>query len=304
MWNAALSTMWSFGLFSCLEDFFSGARQLGFDRFEINHQVDSRMLKGIDLNSLLIGSVHEPCPSDISTGILKTRNWLVSAVDEDCRQQGVRAIRRTVDMARDIGTRVIVVHPGRVDADPQLERELWDSFEAGQAETPRYAALKEDLIAARAALADANLDAVRKSLVELADYAGRAGIQLGLENRNYYLEIPLPHELDMLLDLSDDGRLGFWYDVGHAQIFDCLGFYPHETWLRRYASRMLGVHLHDVQGLRDHFAPGLGEVDWAMVAEYLPEDVLRVCEIRGHNTPEQVTAGMRLLAEMGIVTSV
>ena len=304
MWNVALSTMWSFGLFNHLAEFFSAGQKLGFDQFELNHQVNSQMLNGIDLSRFRFTSVHEPCPSDISTKNLKARNWLVSAVDEDCRQQGVRAARRSIDLASEIGARVIVVHLGRVDVDAQIERKLWDLFEAGQVETPGYDALKEDIIAARAAQAEANLDAVQRSLVELAEYAGRAGIRLGLENRYYYLEIPLPHEMDMLLEMADDDRLGFWYDVGHAQVFEHLGFYSHETWLQRYAPHMLGIHLHDVVGLRDHLAAGLGEVDWEMVASYLPEDVLRVCEIRGHNSPEQVTAAMQFLTRKGIVKAI
>ena len=304
MWDIALSTMWSFGLFNHLKEFFSAAQTLGFRQFELNHQVNSQMLNGLDLNRFRINSVHEPCPSDISTDSLKARNWLVSALDEDCRRQGVRAARRSIDLARQIGAHMVVVHLGRVDADEQMERKLWDFFEAGQVETPPYQALKEDIIAARAAKADANLDAVRRSLVELAEYAGRADIQLGLENRYHYLEIPLPHEMDMLLELADDGRLGFWYDVGHAQVFDRLGFYSHETWLRRYAPRMFGAHLHDVQGLQDHLAAGLGEVNWEMVAAYLPDEVLRVCEVRGHNTPEQMMAAMQFLTHKGLVKTI
>jgi sugar phosphate isomerase/epimerase len=304
MWDIALSTMWSFGLFNHLKEFFSAAQTLGFRQFELNHQVNSKMLNGLDFNRFRITSVHEPCPSDITTDSLKARNWLVSALDEDCRRQGVRAARRSIDLARQIGAHMIVVHLGRVDVDAQMERKLWDLFEAGKVETLPYEALKEEIIAARAAQAGANLDAVRRSLVDLAEYAGHADIQLGLENRYHYLEIPLPHEMDMLLELADDGRLGFWYDVGHAQVFDRLGFYSHETWLRRYAPRMLGAHLHDVRGLQDHLAAGLGEVDWEMVAAYLPEEVLRVCEVRGHNTPDQMTSAMQFLTHKGLVKTI
>jgi sugar phosphate isomerase/epimerase len=45
---------------------------------------------------------------------------------------------------------------------------------------------------------------VRRSLVELAEYASRLGIRLGLESRDHYHEIPLPDELDYLLDLGYD----------------------------------------------------------------------------------------------------
>ena len=55
-------------------------------------------------------------------------------------------------------------------------------------------------------------------------------------------------------------RIGFLYDVGHAQTLDILGFYRHEDWLERFAPRIIGTHLHDVVGTTDHFAPGMGTV--------------------------------------------
>jgi sugar phosphate isomerase/epimerase len=87
--------------------------------------------------------------------------------------------------------------------------------------------------------------------------------------------------------------------VGHAEHLARLGFYAHEEWLRRYASRMLEVHLHDVKGLHDHQAPGLGEIDFGMVARYLPKDAIRTLEIQPSHSQEQVKAGLKYLAEHG-----
>jgi sugar phosphate isomerase/epimerase len=296
--------MWSIGRFDRLADFFAAARQLGFNQVELNHEISTHMLDGIDLHRESISSIHEPCPVEVSTAALKARDWLISSPREDNRQQGVRAVQRSIDLARELGVPAVVVHAGRVEVDQQLERELWNLYEAGQAHGPAYQALKERLVAARAARAGANLDAVRRSLVELAGYAGRAGVRLGLENRYHYLDIPLPGEMGMLLELVDDGRIGFWYDVGHAQTLDHLGFIPHEEWPRRYAGRILGVHLHDIQGLKDHFAAGLGEMNWAVPAAYLPDHVIRVCEFRSFNTPEQLSGALQFLVGAGCVARV
>lgn len=296
--------MWGIGQFQRLADFFAAGEALGFARFELNHQVNSAMLNGVDLNSCQIVGVHEPCPADISTATLKARDWLISSPDEDCRQQGVRAVQRSIDLAQELGASTIVVHPGRVGVDPQVERELWDLFEAGQAQTPKYNEVQENLVAARAAQVGANLDAVRRSLLELAEYAGQAGVCLALENRYHYLDIPLPDEMDMLLELTNDGQIGFCYDVGHAQALDHLGFGPHEEWLHRFAGQMVEVHLHDIVGLRDHLAPGLGQVDWDMVAHYLLAEVVRTFECRSFNTPQELEAGVKLLAEKGCVRKV
>jgi sugar phosphate isomerase/epimerase len=302
VWNVALSTMWGIGQFDHLADFFAAGQQIGVQQFELNHKVNSAMLAGLDLTRYCIGSVHEPCPADISAGTLDDRNWLISAPDEERRRQGVRAVQRSIDLARELGARAVVVHAGKVDVDSQLEKTLWRLFEAGQAQTPPYNEAKDRLMTARAAQAEANLEAVQRSLVELAEYAGRLGIRLGIENRYHYREIPSWDELGRLLEAVGDERVGFWYDVGHAHALERLGFYAHEAWLQRYASRMIGVHLHDVIGLKDHQAPGSGEVDWKLVANYLPNDVIiRACEFRHYLTSEQVVAGLQFLADKGCI---
>lgn len=302
MWNVALSTMWGIGQFDHLADFFTAGQQIGVQQFELNHKVNSAMLAGLDLTRYRIGSVHEPCPADTSASTLDDRNWLISAPDEEGRRQGVRAVQRSIDLARELGARAIVVHAGKVDVDSQLEKTLRRLFEAGQAQTPPYNEAKDRLVTARAAQAEANLEAVQRSLVELAEYAGRLGIRLGIENRYHYLEIPLWDELGRLLEAVGDERVGFWYDVGHAHTLERLGFYAHEAWLQRYASRMIGVHLHDVIGLKDHQAPGSGEVDWKLVVNYLPKDVIiRACEFRHYLTSEQVVAGLQFLADKGCI---
>jgi len=296
--------MWAIGRFDKLSDFFLAAQQLGFGKFELNHQVSAQMLHGLDLSGYRIDSIHEPCPTQVSTSTLKARDWLISSLDKDRRQQGVCAIQRSIDLAQELGAGVIVVHPGRVSVDSQMENDLWDLFKAEQAQAPKYNEVKERLVTARAAQAKANLDAVERSIIELAEYAGRAGVRLGLENRYHYLDIPLLDEMGALLESIDDERVGFWYDVGHAQTLDNLGFDSHEEWLRRYADRMVGVHLHDIKGIRDHHAAGLGEIDWDMIGPYIPDDIVRTCEFRSQNTPEQVTTAMQFLADKGYVKQI
>jgi sugar phosphate isomerase/epimerase len=301
--DVALSTMWAIGQFQNLADFFDAGKTMGFTRFELNHAINSAMLEGLALDGI-ITSIHEPCPADISSAALNDRDWLISALDEECRQQGVRAVQRSIDLARELGVRTVVVHAGKVDVDRQLEKTLWHLFEAGQSRTAQYDEAKDRLLAARAAQAEANLEAVQRSLIELAEYAGRSAIKLGIENRYHYLEIPSPNELGRLLEAIGDERVGFWYDVGHAHTLERLGFYAHRAWVQHYASRMIGVHLHDVIGLKDHQAPGSGEVDWELVVDYLPNNaIIRTCELRHYLTSEQVVAGLQFLAGKGCIAS-
>jgi len=301
--NASLSTMWAKKNFPKLSDFFVGARRLGFSKIELNHQIDSAMLADIDMSQYKFSSVHEPCPSDISTDELKRQDWLISSPDEDKRKKGMESIKRSIDLAHQLGVPVIVVHCGMVSTDLSTEKELRKLFDAGKTETDEYRERKQNMMKRRADLIGPCFDAVRKSLLELLDYAAPFRIRLGLENRYHYFDIPGPNEMGELLALAGPEQLGFIYDVGHAQAMDRLGFYPHTEWLRRYAPRIIETHLHDVIGVIDHYAPGLGEVDFEMVASYLPKDAIRTFELQATNSPEQVRAGLKHLVELGCVMS-
>ncbi len=137
--------------------------------------------------------------------------------------------------------------------------------------------------------------------MELLEYAGRLKVRLGIENRFHYLDIPTHTEMDEILDLADLDQLGFLYDIGHAQVQDRLGFSPHQAWLVRFAGSMIGVHMHDVAGIRDHLAPGLGEVDFRKIAKYIPKKAFRTLEVLSANTPEQIGKGMKILVDSGCV---
>lgn len=292
--------MWAIGQFANLADFRTAATRLGFAHIELNHAVNSAMLAGLlsrpEIVPGTIASVHEPCPADISAPTLKERNWLVSSPDEDCRCHGVAAVRRSIDLAHHVGAGVVVVHPGKVDIDPALEYTLLDLYKAGQADQPHFARARERLVAARQAQAPVNLRAVRRSLLELAEYAAHLGLRLGLENRFHYYEIPQPDELDDLLGLDAGGVIGYWHDIGHAQVLQHLGFAGQDHWLSRFAGRIVGVHLHDVVGIDDHRAAGLGCINWDLVARHLPPAALRTCEFQPSNTPAQVAAALEFMA--------
>jgi len=302
-WDASLSTMWAKRNFPSLGDFFQAARRMGFAHIELNHQIDSTMLAGIEMDHYHFSSIHEPCPANISVDTLKTRDWLISSADEEKRQQGVQAVRHSIDLAHQLGVDVIVVHSGNVQNDLSLENRLRSLYDAGLSGAAEYQAVKTHMEQLRAAYAGPRLEAAKKSLVELLEYAAPFGIRLGLENRYHYMDIPILDEMEQLLELGAPEQLGFIYDVGHALALDRLGFFPHQEWLKRYAPRLFGAHLHDVIGVKDHYAPGLGEVDFASIAAYIPPTAFRTLELHPKNTPEQVHASLRFLAAHGCVHS-
>lgn len=298
MHAVALSTMWGIKRFPHLDDFFAAGRAAGFTSFELNHGVNSAMLASVHLNDHPITSVHEPCPADLSPAELRRRDWLISATDEENRRRGVTAVRRSIDLAHQIGAAAVIVHPGRVVMDETAEATMRQLYRDGKRHSPEYERLLTQMIAERAMRAPAHLAAVRRSLAELAEQAARLDVRLGLENRDHYFEIPLIDELAELLDEGYGDTVGYWHDVGHAQKSEYKGYGPHEAWLERFADRIIGIHLHDIAGMEDHLAAGQGQMPWEMLARRLPAgDILRTCEFQNTNSPEQVAAGLRWLAE-------
>ena len=82
-----------------------------------------------------------------------------------------------------------------------------------------------------------------------------------------------------VLDACDGLPVGYWHDAGHGAKLEYCGFLEHEEYLRRYGDRLVGMHVHDTQGARDHRAPGQGGTDFAMLAKYVRPDTILTLEL-------------------------
>ena len=299
--NASLSTMWAINNYADLNEFFETARSLGLEEIELNHQVDSKLLSTVNWNHYQLSSIHEPCPADISTKDLIKRDWVISSTNEECRKLGVETVKNSIRLAAEKGAPIVVIHCGNVTPDMSLESKLRGLYMKGESQSPEYHQVKAEITRSRSSEVGPRLKAVKTSLDELIDYATSLNIRLGLENRYHYMDIPIMDEMGELLDLANSSQLGFIYDVGHAQALDQLGFFAHEEWLIRYSYRMIGCHLHDVRGLTDHLAPGLGDIDFKRFANYLPEDAFRTLELQPGNTLTQLRHGIGHLIDAGCI---
>ena len=95
----------------------------------------------------------------------------------------------------------------------------------------------------------------RRSVEALADYAGRSGVKLAMENgqKHEYDDV-----LTTFLNEFTDPHVGFCYDSGHEHVKSG-GF----EMLEQFGHRLLTVHLHDNDGTKDaHVLPWEGTTDW------------------------------------------
>ena len=82
-----------------------------------------------------------------------------------------------------------------------------------------------------------------------------------------------------------------------------LGLVDRRAWLDANGARCIGAHLHDVDGIGDHRAPGHGDVDvdWSYIAAGLPPHTLRVLEINQTQPADAVSAAIPFLSGRGVV---
>lgn len=279
-----------------LTPFFACGRAMGFHRFELSHILSADVVERLVPGAVEIAAVHHPCPADADLGAVSD----LTAPDPDIRARAVTTLRRTIDTAARLGAPLVVVHLGRIADHPdgqgrRLRFELESRFRAGQAGRSRYAAVRGALCDWRSAGEPAHLARAIDALPEALDHAARRGIRLGLETGNGAHELPTPEGMARLLDTFDRSVLGAWLDTGHVAVQRNLGLTSFEAWFESVGRRWVGVHAHDVVGLRDHLVPGAGELDFAAIAAGLARDLPITCEVDWYFEPDEVIAGAELL---------
>jgi sugar phosphate isomerase/epimerase len=286
-----------------LREFARVARALGYEALEVNYVVPREGLEQLlDGAALPIASFHGPSPRVKHGDGRWSDSFNLASTDEAERRQAVAYNVATLEWAARAGACCVVLHLGGVgDQMMEPERRLRHLFDSGIREGQEVDGLREELRRLRREQQGPYLEAARRSLAELAEEASRQGVALGLENRYHYHEIPQVEEaLDLLAPYPPD-LVGYWHDVGHAEVLHRLGLIDRERWLRELGPRTTGSHLHDVEGLGDHRAPGRGDVQWDYIARGLPPAALRVFEIDQRQPEEATAAAIAYLRQRGVV---
>ncbi|MDD5225247.1 MAG: sugar phosphate isomerase/epimerase [bacterium] len=245
-------------------------------------------------------SIHNffPLPDDRDPKKATGDLFLVTSEDPEERRLAVKHTINTIQIAEDLGARAVVLHIGRVPMEKRFT-EMKKLFSEGNKDSPEMEQIRLELREERAAKFRQPLDWVLQALDRLNQEAFRRGIRLGVENRYYFSEIPGPEEIGIILKEFAGGAVGYWHDVGHSHTLSLLGFPEFENLLERYHENLVGIHLHDSQGIQDHRAPGTGEVDFAKILPWLGPTVVRIVELKPDEDPGQVRKGIKSLVEMG-----
>jgi len=273
--------------------------ELGFEWVELSHGIRISLVPGI-LKALgegvvRVSSVHNFCPLPAGFSSPAPNIYMPSASDHRERAQWLRYTKRTLDFAKQVGARVVVVHLGRVDffwlnPTKKFHRYIQEKGTEFSPEAPEYKELLATTLVRLRRRMGPYWARVKASLEEILPYAEERGIRLGVENRERIEELPLDDGFPELLGgLSRQGIAGYWHDSGHAQIKQRAGLAIHERQLEQNAANLVGFHLHDIDTAgKDHQAIGSGTVDFAMVSRFFRPDHVFVMEYGPRVTPEDV----------------
>lgn len=277
-------------------------KETGLDTIELNYRLNydqvEQMVASLGELGLKVSSLHNfaPLPNDAPSPRHPSNYYRLSAIDEDERRRAVVWTKKTIDTAVRVKARVVVIHAGMIELPEDLSGKLIELYKQGKKDSPEFAEVRITLLKSRREHRGPFLDSVIRSLKEIMPYAQQNNILIGLETRYYPIEIPNCDEVGEILGQFQSQGMGYWHDVGHAEVNSRLGITPHAQFLDHYRDKLIGFHLHGVNVLRDHIAPFEGDFDLTAVFPYFKNHHIKVIESGPSATLEQIRAAVKRLS--------
>ena len=302
----SLSTAFHINRFRDWQGLLAETVRLGFKCLELNVEATEEILKeaslSVEKKEIEISSLHNYCPrlENLPHNRSIYSGYILNSDDDSERDLAVEHTRRTIEWASRLGAKAVVMHLGEVNTGPagkEFARYVRDFGRKGML----YGKYWEALAAARSAGSGKYLGKLMESLDKILPFAADRGITLGLENRFYFHEMPNIEELNYLFEKYPDAPIGYWHDTGHAEMFVRQGWVKsHADFLKPFEGKTIGMHLHDLRGLSDHFAPGSGDFDFRAIKPFAVKIPLKVVEAHDKSTSAEVRGSIAYLARCGI----
>ena len=189
-----------------------------------NPEAVAQLAEWLDDTRLQVTAVHAPIALAADADGLRDVCSIASS-RPDVRARAVDEVRQTLELAKVLSFRQLVVHVGVPDAHARPD--------------------------------DNDTAAARRSLERLMPLAEAAGVEVALEVMANRLSTP-DALVELVEDVLESPAAGVCLDVGHARL---LGD-PVDA-IEAASGHIIAAHVHDTRGARDeHLVPYDGSIDW------------------------------------------
>lgn len=297
----ALSTRWNAGRHLDGQALIGEILELGLDRVELGYDLRSELIPGvkamIESKAVRVDSVHNFCPVPVGAPRPHPELYTPASPDRREREYAVSHISKTLRFAAEVGATVVVCHSGNVDM-ASYSFDLLRMAARNEQFTEAFESLKLKAQILRDKKAPRQIDYLCESLEALLPVVKETGVHLALENLPTWEAIPSELEAEQLMKRFHSGGIRLWWDIGHAQIRENLGFINASRWLRRLAPHIAGMHIHDVEPPgQDHLMPPRGKIDFPALADFARMDKVRVLEPAPGTDPAHIVRAIAYLRE-------
>lgn len=274
---------------------------LGLDAVELGYDLRIDMVPGVRAmvgsGAVKVLSVHNFCPVPMGAHRGHPELYTPGSLEKTTRDNAVHHMSRTIAFAAEVGAKVVVAHAGNVDM-PRMSRDMIEWCETGRQYTPAYEKLKLKVLTTRDKKAPKQIGFLRESIDRLLPVLAEHQMVLAFENLPTWEAIPTEIEIEKILNDYRSPWLKCWFDFGHGQIRQNLGFINVERWAERLAPWMAGMHIHDVRPpVQDHVMPPKGHIAFDRFREIANRDLVRVIEPAPGTNPEEIKEAIAFLRE-------
>jgi sugar phosphate isomerase/epimerase len=296
----SLSTHWNAARHRSGEALIEEILLLGFDEVELGYDLTQNLVPGVlrmvEQNAVRVTSVHNFCPVPAGAPFGHPELFHLASRNRHTRDSAVIHTSRTIEFAARMGARFVVTHAGRVDVRDRTAK-LVDLYEHDKGDTDRAQDLRVKAMLERDRKAAPHLEWLFDSLQKLQPVLETTGVRLGLEILPTWDGIPAEDEVDTICSRFPS-CVGYWHDIGHAQIRQNLGFADQITTLKRQQRWLCGVHVHDVHPpAMDHLLPPHGKIDFSLLTPFIAAARAWVLEPLPGMNPGDVAEGARRIRE-------
>ncbi|WNQ13322.1 sugar phosphate isomerase/epimerase family protein [Paenibacillus aurantius] len=299
----SFSTCWNIRRHTAGRGMVEEIKELGFQYVELNYNVTDELLATIEpmieKGEIGVSSVHNVFPH-VPDKDYDTDSVMLGFDDEDKRKRAVELLIRSMEYADRYGAKAVVVHPGEVPFDTNIDAELKQIYREKGKESAEYRSLWDAMLERRERLSPHYRRRIEESLHTAAEYAAKRNwkVVLGIETRSRCYQMPTLMEAKAICDSLSGSGVGLWFDIGHAMMMERMGLYDNPSEIELVKPYVYGVHIHETLELSDHWCPYVHSGTDRCFDLFLPiidQAEVKVYELKAVCAPEEIHESHALL---------